>query len=245
MSNPGSEQTMQFDPDRTFGEIHSDSKSLHERIEEIIDIALVEAPSDEAPKLRFVTPRDYSRAWYLNDACTDYDLTAPGYQLDYIAVSYCWSYSKSKDSMPVIPRYRLYDALHEGLPSRRIRCPEMVFHRAFAFARKNRIRHVWNDQECINQEDPEDIEKHLKIMAQLYQKSTWTVAILSTVLHTADQLRALSALSAGHSTQLMELFQTPELLDAMTHALKLVTSDKWFTRTWTMHEQSCTHPAHL
>jgi hypothetical protein len=37
---------MEFDPDRTFGELHDDSKALHDVIEEIIDVALVEAPPD-------------------------------------------------------------------------------------------------------------------------------------------------------------------------------------------------------
>ena len=153
---------MQFDPDRTFGDIHKDSKSLCDNIEEIIDIALVEAPGDEPLNLRFVTPRDQSDDWYLNDACAEYELTAPGYRTDYTAVSYCWSHSQSTAGLAQIPEYNVYDAFDGDLPPRPVRCPKIVFHRAFAFARKYKIRYVWIDQECINQYDPADIEKHLQ-----------------------------------------------------------------------------------
>jgi len=107
---------MQFDPDRTFGDIHKDSKSLCDNIEEIIDIALVEAPGDEPLNLRFVTPRDQSDDWYLNDACAEYELTAPGYRTDYTAVSYCWSHSQSTAGLAQIPEYNVYDAFDRDLP---------------------------------------------------------------------------------------------------------------------------------
>jgi hypothetical protein len=133
---------MQFDPDRTFCEIHEDSKALCDSIQEIIDVALVET-SDTCPlNLRFVTPRDHSDDWYLNDTCADYELTPPGYQADYIAVSYCWRHAQSTDGLPPMPAYQVFDGVKEGLPPRLVRCPEIVFHLAFVFARKHQIRHV-------------------------------------------------------------------------------------------------------
>jgi hypothetical protein len=84
--------TMQFDPDRKFGELHKDSKALHDVIEEIIDVALVEAPPDnQTLDIRFVTPRDRSADWHLNEKCAEYELTPPGIRTRYVAVSYCWS----------------------------------------------------------------------------------------------------------------------------------------------------------
>jgi len=90
---------MEFDPDRKFGDIHKDCETLCDSVQEMIDVALVEV-SDAGPfNLRFITPRDTSDDWYLNDACADYDLTPPCYQENYIAVFYCWRHSQSTDGL--------------------------------------------------------------------------------------------------------------------------------------------------
>jgi hypothetical protein len=225
---------MEFDPDRKFGELHKDSKALHDVTEEIINVALVEAPPDnQTLDIRFLTPRDPSAKWYLNEDCAEYELTPPGIRTRYVAVSYCWSHSQAATTS--IPAYMVYDAVDSSIPPRRIKCPDMVFHRAFTFARKHRIRHVWIDQECIDQDDPADISKHLKMMDQLYAQSSYTLAVLSNTLKTPEQVSALTAM-----LQTTQITGTP-LIDALDH----VFSDTWFTRTWTMHEQYCTRPGSL
>jgi hypothetical protein len=149
----------------------------------------------------------------------------------------------------------VYDAVDSSIPPRRIKCPEMVFHRAFTFARKHYIRHVWIDQESIDQNDPADISKHLKLMDQLYAQSSYTIAVLSNTLKIPEQVSAFTAMlqttqnantleqaSAAFTAMLRTTQNAGTLLiDALGHMF----SDTWFTRTWTMHEQYCTWPASL
>lgn len=247
---PSSQITsMQFDPDRPFGDIYKDSKALHDSIKEIIDIALVEAPSDESLKLRFITPRVYSDEWYHNDACTDYELTAPIDRVDYVSVSYCWTHPQSTDGLPPIPQYRVYDANNETLPPRPPRCPLLIFHHALVFARFNGLRYLWIDQECIDQTCTEDVESHLAIMDRVYSQSRFTVAMLSVTLKAAADVAALALVSDFE--RIRSLSNCKQLTagsfdsQAMINALQFCQFDLWFTRTRTMHEQYCTQPGYL
>jgi hypothetical protein len=46
-------------------------------------------------------------------------------------------------------------------------------------ARHKGCPYLWIDQECIDQNNPDDVEKHLRIMYRVYSECTWTVALLS------------------------------------------------------------------
>ena len=83
-----------------------------------------------------------------------------------------------------------------------------MFQRAFAFARKHQVRHVWIDQECIDQEDPADIERHLNLMGRLYRESRYTVGVLSNLIYTSVRACVLMALTRSESGDFDELRNT-------------------------------------
>lgn len=55
------------------------------------------------------------------------------------------------------------------------------------YAREKDWPHVWIDQECIYQDIPSNVERHLQVMHRVYSESRWTAAILSTSLGCSDK----------------------------------------------------------
>ena len=228
---------MQYDTHLQIANIHSNPRALHERIEEIIDLALVEPSEDSPLKLRFITPLSLE-AWIADESYCDFKLTLPDEhkpQMEFISVSYCWAHTQSMAGLPTIPEYCIQDVTKPKSPGRPVHCPKLVFHRSVQFARQCRCPYIWIDQECINQQDPADIEKHLQIMNRLYKESRWTVALLSWTSPTLSALEEM--LKLIYSLVARPEWTVPFLLKSFTH-------DRWFTRTWTHHERLCASSLH-
>jgi hypothetical protein len=167
---------MQRDTTRTFREIHGSEDALLRAIEDIEHVALVERPLQTPPRLRFITPSPD------NESAHHYVITEAHTHRSgdtYVAVSYTWAHEQSVEGL-AIPDYQIRDLSKQGSEWRPPRCPPVVFHRAMAYARICGYSYVWIDEECIHQDDPADVERHLQVMHRIYFNSKITVAILST-----------------------------------------------------------------
>jgi hypothetical protein len=117
-----------------------------------------------------------------------------------------------------------------------ISCPPLVFYRSMQFARQRRCPYLWIDQDCINQNDAGDIEKHLQIMHRVYSESRWTVAPLSFMIPDWLNIYVLKFLEQGLPAK------DERSLYIATCAIKLLhymARDRWFKRTWILQEKQC------
>jgi hypothetical protein len=230
---------MQRDTHRTFGEIHGSVEALAQSVQYIIDLAAVKPDDNEPLRLRFIAPLDLKRGWHKDENTKDFMLTAAeGHVvgLDFISVSYCWKHTQSSEGSKV-PEYRVLDPFKDDASPRPIRCPPLVFHRAVQFARRYHCPYIWIDQECIDQEDRTDVERHLRVMHRIYRESKWTVAILSRNISSPYNLEALAKV---HSAMHMLQRQDHEMAAvAVITSLLHISSDPWFTRTWALQEKLC------
>ena len=174
----------------------------------------------------------------------------PG-EKSYVAVSYCWESflslglaADSRSSPTVLVEER-------DEPPRPPRCPANVLIRAIAFAVSRGALFIWIDQECVNQEDPIDVQNHLQWNHTIFRQAEFSIGLLNFELY-EDQVESLITL---------ELFQRiydpdPELADEklrtvaryglksilrdmqrITRLLKAITRDRWFTRAWVFQER--------
>ena len=230
---------MERDDHRTFGDIHGTQEQLATAVEEIIDLAVVKVSESEPLKLRFLTPLHLTGNWRSEAACQDFKLTSPNDHtpaMQYVTVSYCWQNEQSTNGLPPVPDYRIWDSTSSEGKSRAVRCPELVFHRAWRFAQVANHPYLWIDQECINQDDPADVEKHLQVMDQVYCGSVYTVITLSTGLATSYQLNCLIELIMTRHTN---RFPNSDIVLGALVALKRIVNDRWFSRTWAFQEKHC------
>lgn len=245
---------MQRDSHLTLREIHGSIENLVSGIADIQERALVQVAEDDAPlNLRLITPYRYSEDWSTDENCCEYALTSQGHLgpgQEYISVSYTWAHSQKVDESSVLPDYRVSDQATPDAPFRPIKCPAIVFHRAFCFARARNIPYVWIDQECIYQDDAEDKERHLRIMHRIYRDSRWTVAILSNEMpNTMLGVLSLVAHEKYRDADCSQYGIWPAGIDVrpllkgyagdFTIGLASILSDRWFTRAWTFQEKYC------
>ena len=208
---------MQDDRTWTFREIHGSSEALLAAVEEVERIALIES-NDTSPfcfRLLEFYPRGGSEYDFILTPTHDYERSALS---NYLTMSYVWAHEQPLDGIQ-IPAYRIWDGTDLHKPPRPLRSPSIVFHRVVQFARSQNIRRIWLDQECINQEDPTDIERHLQDMNRIYQFSRLTVAVLSKAVE--NWAMAVRCLNLGWTSDEQDF----ELLQYMTQ-------DPWFTRSW-------------
>jgi hypothetical protein len=162
---------------------------------------------------------------------------------DYVAVSYTWKQPPSLEAElgVCLPEYILWTSETEW---RRLRCPPLVLHRALRFAyQRQHVPLIWIDQECIDQQDPADLELHLQRMHEIYGWSTYTVAVLSRPVATVDLLDKMVCIaprvSQGDYTSGGYLGEHPENPQIVLDLLEFLLQDVWFTRTWTLQERRC------
>lgn len=238
--DPLAQNGMQHDTHRPIANIHSSPEALHDTIEEIIDLAIAENDEEKPLKLRFITPL-FVEAWMTDENYCDFKITSPDEhepEMDFVSVSYCWNHTQSLAGLPMLPEYCIQDLANSKSLRRPVICPTLVFHRAVQFARQHGCPYIWIDQECINQTDPADIEKHLQIMHRVYKESRWTVALLSWTFPTISTIEEIRRFIHDRD-------------DAVDHFMKLISlilqpmsNDRWFTRTWTHHERLCASSLH-
>lgn len=223
---------MQRDTAMTFREIHGDEETLITNVKLVVRMALTSQEQTERLSLRFLQARAK------NGNVVDVDLIKDDvYHLvvSYVAVSYTWDQSHGPSLPEDVPDYRIWDQTSSTPDQPRdLRCPVSVFHRALQFARAHNCARIWIDQECIDQDNLEDIERHLRIMDRVYRESRWTVALLSLNVNSVRTFTALMKMhrhvprSQRHTTT-ADCFQAIEYLSV----------NPYFKRTWTFQERLC------
>jgi hypothetical protein len=210
---------MQDDRALTFQDIHGNKEALLAAVKEIERVALVESYEIGPLRLRFLEPYPQGGSSH------DYVLTpARDYRVvdfashEYVTVSYVWRHSQAIEGAK-IPEYRIWDGVDLQKPPVDLKCPPIVFHRVVQFTKAEKLERIWIDHECIDQKDPDDVEKHLQDMHRIYRFSRLTVAVFSKVSHSWKSLQSCFR-SIEHSSVTAD------------EALLQMVGDSWFTRSW-------------
>ncbi|KAJ8114947.1 hypothetical protein OPT61_g3294 [Boeremia exigua] len=224
------------DTQSTYFEVHGSKDKLLREMSNITASAIVDGPNPFWMLLRFIDPNPRQIEQISGKVRETYEILPPTkmsglHQLlmplcedhDYLAVSYCWNPKDAYSSPLDVPEYQVQEP---GFPARNIRCPAAVFHRAVRYAREIGCRHVWIDQECINQNDNTDVQYHLNIMHQLYTSSMATLAVLSKPLSVSESLHLLTEANDQNTRAFHDT------------AIK-ISQDDLFTRTWILQEVMC------
>lgn len=161
---------MERDTNRTFRDIHSSENALQASMDEI-ETYLLEPQADSAHfSIRFITLHE-------NGYDEEKDLVhlrlTPVETImadtEHCTVSYTRMQPKNAAQFS-IPNYVVWTS---NVDSRSLNCPSLVLQRALEAARQiSRNPRIWIDQECINQDDVDDVESHLQIMHKIYEQSS-------------------------------------------------------------------------
>jgi len=218
---------MRNDTGLPFARSHDSVSAFITAIEGIEQIALTERFDDAPLRLRLLT-----QSGTVNST-QDFTITpidAFRGSEAYAAVSYVWAHDQSTQNLE-IPEYRIWDSARPQSRPRGLRCPPIIFHRAVQYAKAKRLDYIWIDQECIDQDDDADRERHLQLMHRIYRASAVTIAILST------QVPNMAVFNDFADWALVDegTHNQPRVLPhgVLADWLMTMTSDRWFTRTWT------------
>jgi len=249
---------MKRDADLPFQEIHGSSETLLKHIEEIQQFAVsIHNLPDTENHLRFLRFPSFPESQESDNSAEEQpeihlELMPPSANpstTDYVAVSYVWDRPE-----PVLivsakppPRYRIRVLEHAKSELRDPRCPYDVLHRACRFAHANNISLIWIDQECIDQNDPDDVEKHLQCVTKIYANSRHTIAMLSGMISSEEEFLALSCLCNDKlSDEAVAYFQHDHRFVDLCHKiLQKIGQDPWFYRAWTYEERYSATNLHL
>ncbi|KAI0438174.1 hypothetical protein F4803DRAFT_111579 [Xylaria telfairii] len=235
---------MQRDFDLTFEDIHESEDELLGRIEEIYQHAVLHTePVQEELDLRFLT---YSTATETDGILR---LTNRGENVgerNYLAVSYTFEKFNEGDATLSTTNYTIAHESSATTTTRAPRAQTWVIHRALQFAKSRGIRYIWIDLECIDKDDPDDIESHLHIVHEIFHRSRYAIGLLSFCVHNATLLDPLQYITNGRLIQDVQHKQESNIswdieqrqrLARMLRLFQAISSDKWFSRTWTLMER--------
>ncbi|KAF9634813.1 hypothetical protein BFW01_g5708 [Lasiodiplodia theobromae] len=141
----------------------------------------------------------------------------------YVAVSYCWRGKElaNTNNQPFKVSRPQGERGSKARPS--------VLSRAIRYADIHKLRYVWIDQECIEQDNREDKEAGIQSMDLVYQRSAYPVGIIDCYFDKQSHIDILQRILEGEELildQMEDLFEVLELLK----------NDPWFTRAWVLQE---------
>jgi hypothetical protein len=231
---------MEKDTDRTLRNIHGNAEALAAQMADIEKFIVEDEPRSQEFLLRFVTVCK-SQPKSGDDNAVHLHLTPFG-ELDssaqYIAVSYTWEQPGGlAEALGInVPNYVLWTSETECCP---LRCPALVLHRALNYALElSQEPLIWIDQECIDQDDPSDIERHLQLMHKVYRKSLYTVALLTQPVASAVEFEKIwTFITTTHWYKRLD--SQPKDTPNIESIINDFISDSWFRRTWTFQERYC------
>ena len=243
---------MQRDIDLTIGDIVLDQTDSS--VSELGSISKHIFPQEIQNDLRFLKIPDlkqYSDS-YPEVTC---ELTErgdhPG-EKRYIAVSYCWesftslNWSVNGRSSQLSPTVLVKQ---RGQDPRNPRCPSRVLLRAIAFGISYGVSLIWIDQECVDQEDPTDVQNHLQCNHVIFNQAEFKIGLLNFQL-SKTQVNSLLSLEVLHALGNPEFtgFWKDSLggfgprgilreVQSTTRLLRSISRDRWFTRAWIFQER--------
>jgi ankyrin repeat protein len=253
----GFETWMKHDAERSFQEIHGNVQNMLRQVE---DIQLFRVLSSDLPDivnhLRFLHFKgfpefDSKKISTEKPLEIELELTPPTanpFTVDYITVSYVWQRPSPIEisSNMGLPRYRIKDLERPDSEPREILCPPDVLHRACRFARSVGVSLIWIDQECIKQDDPGDVDKHLQSMNKIYSQSRYTVVPLCQMVSDPEKAKVFSFLcNRDISDETIRSIESVGFLELCAKVLEDIAGDEWFTRAWTYQERICASQVRL
>ena len=212
-----------------FAAIHGTAERLLEEVDQIRKLALyVHQQVNQRTPIRLLSASshqgdDPQREIQLE--CSFIEGNTP-----YIAISYTWQ--RPEDTPSLVPRYCINRQGHSIRPSKEL-C--YVLYRAFEFAKNQSIHAIWIDQLCIDQADPNDIEKYLHFMDEIYAEAACVFVPMTLTLDYAAKQDLQGFIEAAPRFDPVNV--TIEDLTYIQNALRRVRADPWFSRAWTFLER--------
>lgn len=180
---------------------------------------------------------------------------------EYLAVSYCWNSGEryrtnsSGESDPISDVYDAMPVFIEQLDGtvREARAPRRILRRAIRHAAAEGLRHIWIDQECIEQQDSAEKERAIASMDEIYRDAHTVLPLLDARLEDKLVLAARKALALpapsldfDMTRGVIQWLRHPPAIEAFLDAaddlcsiLEFVATDRWFTRAWILQERLC------
>lgn len=160
--------------------------------------------------------------------CQDNTLV-PRQTNDYIALSYLWGKSKDENESA---HQQKHGAKPKDLGIGLKKLP-LTIADAVEFTKNLGYRYFWNDQICIDQNDPIDLETQIRMMGSIYEHAVATIVDLSG--HDCEAgLPGVS--SVPRSQHPSVLVGDRYLFSTLPHVSYFIDPSKWATRGWTYQE---------
>jgi hypothetical protein len=110
---------------------------------------------------------------------------------------------------------------------------------------------LWIDQECIEQDDPVDKERHIQAMHLIYRSAEQVVAVLNCQITKQAHIDVLDALGVAEDHRFPVKISKGQLenvsfLETAVELAEIMARDLWYTRAWTLQEAIlASKPLHL
>jgi len=120
---------------------------------------------------------------------------------------------------------------------------------SYAIARS--CRFLWIDQECIDQDNPVDKERHIQAMHLIYRSAEQVVAVLNCQITKQPHIDVLDALGIAEDHRFIVKVSKGQLesasfLETAVELAEIMARDLWYTRAWTLQEAIlASNPLHL
>lgn len=158
---------------------------------------------------------------------------------NYVVVSYHW-HSPSGGTKP-IHGYRVRSRDTQAFAKSKVK--DVVLDRVLAYMAYRGAKLFWIDQECIVQSDSKLREEGLQSMNLVYSLSDFPVGLLTVRIEHKEEVEMLADLltgkfvrDEGKDPQTLNKSLTPCKKRNVLLLLVHLTSDSWWTRAWTFHE---------
>jgi hypothetical protein len=151
----------------------------------------------------------------------------------FVAVSYVWNNNRT----PTAKGGYIIESKGGISPSR---VQDAVWARTISYLKHHDLEGIWIDQESINQENKAEKQRAMQSMDQVYSNSEYPVGLIFAKLREQEQINMLANLLRGRYVVIVDdqpRLRTTEDNHHVLDLLKLITSDKWWTRAWIFQEE--------
>jgi hypothetical protein len=159
----------------------------------------------------------------------------------YLAVSYRWPQDKASEE-------EHYEIVLPSNQRRKSNVPAWLLDRIIAYAASQGFKLIWIDQECVDQEDPEQVDQAVKAYHAVYRQSQQVVAVLTTRITEQAHLDAFNFAEKYYveRTQTGNMMGVESELRSIMQVSALLSENEWFCRIWTLSESlMASRPLHF
>lgn len=233
---------MQRDIDFTIGDIVG---SLHDS--RLNSFAQQNVPRATYSNLRFlkIPPLNNHKDLGSEVTCELTERGAHRGELNYVAVSYCWSSSSSTnlDAGDNSSRPSPTVQVNQNGTVRPPECAAEVLIRVIKFAISRNVSLIWIDQECVDQKDETDIQNHLQCNHIIYHQAKFKIGLLNFELTSKRQIDCFGGIQLVHRLTDPRIYRGWGVesilkdIQYLTRLVRAVSRDRWFTRAWVFQER--------